>query len=273
MTSILSIARLELLIARRNLWVATAVLLMAMFNVVLTFAGDAPTGALGASPLTIALTSITTLSVYLVPLIALLLSFDAIVGERERGTLTLGLSYPLSRAEILIGKFLAHMVVLAIAFAIGLGLTLAILVMRHGVSVIEWGPLLRLYFTSLALGATFLGLGYMISGLVNQTGAASGVAIALWLIAVVLYDLGLLGILVADSGSAFIQTIFPYALVANPADAFRLLNTPDQTVNLLASGLGAAGSVSGLAGQLTSLLAWPLLALFLAFIAFRKVEP
>jgi len=271
--SILTIAKLELLIARRNLWVATAIILMALFNVVLTIAGNAPSGVLGASPMTIALTSITTLSVYLIPLIALLLSFDAIAGEAERGTLTLGLSYPLSRGEILVGKFLAHMAVLAIAIGIGLALTTVLIVSRHGVSAIEWLPLLRIYATSLALGATFIGLGYTISSLVPQTGAASGVAIALWLIAVVLYDLGLLGALVADTGGYFSKVIFPWALVANPADAFRLLNMPSQSVNMLATGVGAAGGVSGVVGQLASLLLWPFAAIAFALIAFRKVQP
>ena len=273
MSSILSIARLELIIARRNLWVATAILLMALFNIVLTIAGNAPTGELGASPMIIALTSITTLSVYLVPLIGLLLSFDAIAGEAERGTLALGLSYPLSRIEILLGKFLAHMIVLGAAIGIGLGLTLAITVYRYGVGAVELVPLLRLFATSMALGGTFLGLGYAISALIKQTGAVSGVAIGLWLIAVVLYDLGLLGALVADAGGYFTKVIFPYALVANPADAFRLLNMPEQSVNMLATGLGAASQVSGFAGQLSSLLIWPLAALFFAFLAFRKIEP
>jgi Cu-processing system permease protein len=273
MTSILSIARLELLIARRNLWVATAIVLMATFNVVLTIAGNAPTGVLGAGPMTVAITSITTLSVYLMPLIGLLLSFDAISGEAERGTLTLSLSYPLSRAEILLGKFLAHLLVLGVAVAIGLSITAAIIAFRHEVTATEWRALIVLYVTSLALGATFLGLGYTISALVKQTGAASGVAIALWLIAVVLYDLGLLGALVADAGGTFTKTIFPYALVANPADAFRLLNMPDQSVNMLSSGLGAAGSATGLGGQLASLLVWPIAALLFALLAFRKVEP
>ncbi|VAW84946.1 Nitrous oxide reductase maturation transmembrane protein NosY, partial [hydrothermal vent metagenome] len=72
--SILNIARLELLIARRNMWVTTSILLMAVFSLVLTLAGAAPAGTAGVSPLQVATTSITTLSVYLVPLVALLLS-------------------------------------------------------------------------------------------------------------------------------------------------------------------------------------------------------
>jgi Cu-processing system permease protein len=271
--SILTIARLELIIARRNLWVTTSVLLMALFSAVLTLAGGAPTGALGVSPLVVAVTSITTLSVYLVPLVGLLLSFDAISGEIERGTLALSLSYPLSRAEILIGKFLAHLAVLAFAVGIGLGLTGLLAIWQNGGADMSFVPLARLYVTSLALGAAFLGVGYLVSSLMRQPSVASGVAIVVWLVAVVLYDLGLLGALVADGGGTFTKTFFPWLLVANPADAFRLLNMPVIATAELASGLSAAGSVSGPFGQLASLTLWPVLALLLAWAAFRKVEP
>lgn len=270
---VIAIARLELLIARRNMWVATSVILMALFTTVLTLAGGAPTGTLGVDALTVAVTSITTLSVYLIPLIGLLLSFDAIAGEAERGTLALSLTYPLSRGEILIGKFLAHLAVLAFAVAVGLGLTAVLTIWQHGASDLSFGPLLRLFITSLALGAAFLGIGYLVSSMVRQTGVASGIVIIIWLVCVVLYDLGLLGALVADDGGTFTKTVFPWLLVANPADAFRMINMPEVSVSELASGLGAAGGASSLTGQVTSLLIWPIAALFLAWTAFRRVEP
>jgi len=227
---------------------------------------------LGVDPLIVAITSITTLSVYLIPLIALLLSFDAIAGEIERGTLALNLSYPLSRGEILFGKFLAHICVLAIAIAVGLGLTVVLIIWQHGASHIVFAPLARLFLTSIALGSAFLAIGYLVSSLVRQPSVASGVVIIIWLVCVVLYDLGLLGALVADNGGAFTKYVFPWLLVANPADAFRLLNMPSESVAALASGLSAAGSTSGAVVQLISLLAWPILALFLAWLAFRRVE-
>jgi len=274
---VLAIARMELLIARRNMWVATSVILMALFTTVLTLAGGAPTGTLGVDPLMVAATSITTLSVYLIPLIGLLLSFDAISGEAERGTLALNLTYPLSRGEILIGKFLAHLSVLGFAIAVGLGLTAGLTIWQHGSGDLSFAPLLRLFATSLALGAAFLGIGYLVSGLVRQTGVASGIVIIVWLVCVVLYDLGLLGALVADDGGAFTKTVFPWLLVANPADAFRMINMPQVSVSELTSGISAAGGlsvgVSGFAGQLTSLLLWPLVALVLAWLSFRRVEP
>ena len=273
MSAILSIARLEMLIARRNMWVATSVLLMALFSAVLTLAGAGTGANLAASPLEVAVSSITTLSVYLVPLVGLLLSFDAVSGEIERGTLALSLSYPLSRGEILIGKFLAHFAVLAFAVAVGLGLTGVLAIWQNGGPAMSFAPLWRLFATSLALGSAFLGLGYLVSSLVRAPGVASGLAIVIWLVAVVLYDLGLLGALVADGGGTFTKEIFPWLLVANPADAFRLLNMPEAATAELASGLSAAGRVSGPAGQLASLLLWPLLAMLLAWAAFRKVEP
>jgi len=271
--SILTIARMEILISRRNMWVATSVVLMGLFTTVLTLAGGAPSGTLGVDPLTVAMTSITTLSVYLIPLIGLLLSFDAIAGEAERGTLALSLTYPLSRAEILVGKFVAHLSVLAFAIAVGLGLTAALTIWQYGAADLSFMPLFRLFGTSLALGAAFLGIGYLVSSLVRQTGVASGIVIVIWLVCVVLYDLGLLGALVADDGGTFTKTVFPWLLIANPADAFRMINMPEVSVAELSSGIGTADGVAGFAGQLISLLLWPIAALFLAWIAFRKVEP
>jgi Cu-processing system permease protein len=86
---ILSTAGIEFRIALRNRWVTIAVVMMALFALVLSAAGSAPTGALGADRLSVTVASLTSLSVYLVPLIALLISFDAIAGEVERGTLPL----------------------------------------------------------------------------------------------------------------------------------------------------------------------------------------
>lgn len=87
MKRILSTAAIEFRIALRNRWVAISLALMAVFSLVLTMAGSAPTGALGVDTLSVTVASLTSLSVYLIPLLALLISFDAIAGEAERGTL------------------------------------------------------------------------------------------------------------------------------------------------------------------------------------------
>ena len=110
-------AKRAVAIALRNRWVAIAVAMMVLFSLVLSAAGSAPTGALGADRLSVVVASLTSLAVYLVPLVALLMSFDALAGEVERGTLPLLLTYPLSRAEIILGKLAAHLAVMAVALA------------------------------------------------------------------------------------------------------------------------------------------------------------
>ena len=273
MTAVVAVARLEFLIARRNLWMSLATGLMLLFAVVLTFAGSAAAGALGVDRLTVTVTNLTTLSVYLIPLIALLLSFDTIAGEKERGTLGLTLSYPISRGAFLAGKFLAHLATLATAVGIGFAAAGLLSVWLGGGSTAGLAALARLAATAVLLGATFLGFGYAVSGLVRQPGAAAGLCIAIWLIGIVLYDLALLGAVVADNGGVFTKSVFPWLLVANPADAFRVVNLTGSDAALLASGLAAAkDAIPPLAPQLAMVL-WPAVILTAAWAGFRRIEP
>jgi Cu-processing system permease protein len=270
---ILAIATAELRIAIRNRWVAIASILMLLFSLALTFAGSAPTGALGVDLLTVAVASMTTLSVYLVPLLALLLAFDAIVGEVERGGLALVLTYPVSRTEVLVGKFLAHIAALTLAIALGFGTSGLAAWATGGVGPESLVALVRLTASAVALGATFLAIGYALSALARSPGAAAGLAITVWVVFVVLYDLGLLGALVYDGGGTFTRQIFPWLLAANPADAFRLFNLAGSDQLALATGLtGAAAAMPAWAAKL-SLLAWPVVAMGLARLALRRVEP
>jgi Cu-processing system permease protein len=102
--------------------------------------------------------------------------------------------------------------------------------------------LVRLFWTSLLLGAAFLAIGYAISAVARRPGAAAGLAIGLWLVVIVLYDLGLLAAIVADGGGAFTTEVFPWLLIANPADAFRIYNLAASEATAAAAGIGGAAS-------------------------------
>ena len=273
MTAILALARAEFRIGIRNRWLAIAMGLMVVFAVVLTAAGSGPTGALGADRLSVTVASLTSLSVYLVPLIALLLSFDALAGEVERGTLPLILTYPVARAQILAAKAVAHLAILTLALGAGYGAAGVLGLALDAASTAGLPALARLMGTSVVLGASFLGLGYAISALMRRPSGAAGAAIGLWLLAVVLYDLGLLAAVVADDGGWFTTDLFPVALLANPADAFRIHNLAAAEAVAAASGVGAAARAIPTHWSLISLLLWPGLAFGLALAAFRKVVP
>ncbi len=271
---IISTFHIEFAIALRNRWLSIAVAMMVLFSLVLSVAGSAPSGALGADRLSVTVASLTSLSVYLVPLMALIISFDAIAGEIERGTLPLYLAYPVSRGELLVGKLTAQLVLVIIAVCLGYGAAAAVAFWFGGSDAIGGLPaLLRLIWTSVLLGAVFLSLGQMISGLSRRPSAAAGLAIGLWLVAVVLYDLGLLAAIVADDGGVFTTRVFPWLLVANPADALRIYNLAASDAVGAASGLAGAAQSIALWKPLVSLFVWMVLAAGLARLTFGRVKP
>jgi Cu-processing system permease protein len=247
--------------------------MMALFALVLSAAGSAPTGELGADSLSVTVASLTSLAVYLVPLVALLMSFDAIAGEVERGTLPLLLTYPVSRGRVLLGKAAAHLATLAIALAVGYGLAAGAAFAVDPDAARGLPALWRLFWSSLLLGASFLGIGYALSAIARRPGAAAGLAIGLWLVLIVLYDLGLLAAVVADGGGAFTTDVFPWLLLANPADAFRLFNLASSEATAAAAGIGGAASAIPAWQALVSIALWPAAAFALALLAFRKVTP
>lgn len=266
--------RIEFSIALRNRWLSIAVVMMVLFSLVLSVAGSGATGGMSTDSLSVTVASLTSLSVYLVPLMALIISFDSIAGEVERGTLPLYLAYPISRSELLIGKLAAQLVLVSIALFLGYGVAAGVAFGYGGAEAIDGLPaLIRLVWSSILLGAVFLSLGQMISSLSRRSSAAAGMAIGLWLVVIVLYDLGLLAAIVADDGGVFTDTVFPWLLVANPADAFRIYNLAASDAVGAASGLaGAARSIESWI-PLTSVLVWVVTSAVLARIAFGKVEP
>lgn len=273
MNGVIGYSGAEFRIALRNRWILILTVTMALFALVLTLAGSGPTGTLGADQLSVTVASLTGLAVYLVPLMALLVSFDAVAGEVERGTLALTLAYPVSRWSVLLGKFVAHVGILALALLVGYGvaaLTAFALDEDAGRGLVALG---RLYWSSVLLGAGFVGLGYLASGLSRRPATAAGLVIGLWLVAIVLYDLGLLAAIVADDGGTFTEKLFPWLLIGNPADAFRLFNLAASEATAAASGVAGAASAIMPAQALASILVWPLLAFGLAAWRFRRVVP
>ena len=276
MSAILTIAQTEIRIGVRNRWVVLTSIILLVFALLLVLLGSAPSGATKADSLTVVVASLSTLTVYLVPLIALLLSFDAIAGEIDRGTLQLTLASPVSRGQVLLGKFLGHVTVLSIAVLFGYGIAGVItFIFGQNTSIAGLVDLGRLVATSIALGATFVAIGYVASASVRQTGTAAALAVAIWLFAVVLYDLALLGGLLVSADGVFAKVLFPYLLIANPADAFRLFNMASIDAAGVSTGLAAGGSTMPFLPQfaIISPLIWMVIALALSTVILKRVQP
>jgi Cu-processing system permease protein len=272
MTVVLAIAGKEIREGLRNRWIVAITLLLGVLALTLSFLGSAPTGEVGASPLAVMVVSLSSLTIFLVPLIALLLSHDAVVGEAERGTLLLLLSYPVSRWQVILGKFAGHLVILAVATVVGYGAAGLALGLVGGGLGEGWPAFALMLGNSVLLGAVFLAIGYAISALAGDRGVAAGVALGIWLLFALVYDMVLLGVLVVDQGTLVSPAVLNALLMLNPADVYRLLNlTASEDAKLLAGMAGVAADASPGPGLLlAALAAWIALPLALASTLFAR---
>jgi Cu-processing system permease protein len=258
----------------RNRWVAAAILLLGTMALTLLLVGSAPTGTIRAGALAISVVSLASLSVYLLPLIALMLSFDALVGEFERGTMLLLLTYPISRWQVVMGKFFGHMLILATAIVIGYGGAAVATALTTETGFEGWEAYLTMMASSLLLGAVFIALGYLVSVLVRERSTAAGAAVVLWLLFVVLYDLGLLAMLLADEEQKIGETLFSFLMLASPTDTYRILNlTAFDAVGQAAGIAGVAARAGfGMPVLLSVLVGWITLPLLATVAVFNRRE-
>jgi len=258
----------------RNRWVAAAIIVLAILALVLSVLGSAPTGSVRVSDLDISVISLASLSVYLIPLIALMLSYDALVGEFERGTMMLLLAYPVTRWQIIVGKFLGHLMILLIAIVVGYGGTVVALTLVTDSGTEGWQAYATMMASTLVLGAVFVALGYLISVIVRERATAAGAAIGLWLVFVVLYDLLLFGALTMDEEQKISQQLFSMLMLVSPTDAYRVLNLSLFEGVSEAAGIAGVASEAGMSGMLlaSSLVLWIILPLVATMLLFRRRE-
>lgn len=130
-------------------------------------------------------------------LVALLFGFDQISREREQGTLKLMLSGPVSRAQVLFGKWLGNFLSLAAPFLLVTLLGAAVLLfdtnIRFGAR--EIGRFALLLALALLYMAFFLSLGLLVSALTRRS--ATSVIVLLFVWALLVFVLPNLGTLVA----------------------------------------------------------------------------
>jgi ABC-type transport system involved in multi-copper enzyme maturation permease subunit len=123
----------------------------------------------------------------LMSLLAVMLSFGSICGEKRDGTLQQVLSYPVSRFTLFMGKFIGLLTVLIITLVLGAAINLAILYL-NGIlpvsvqiaSIIGWALVLSVLFLSLVLL-----LGMAVSAIVHRPAISLVILMVIWLIAMV----------------------------------------------------------------------------------------
>lgn len=267
--SITAIARKEIRDALRNRWFILYSIAFAVLATALAFLSLAGTTTFGFAGYGRTAASLINLVILIVPLMGLTAGAGSIAPEREHRTLAYLLAQPVTRFEVLCGKFLGLAAALLGALSFGFGASAALLATRQSVEVSSFVVLAGLAFV---LAIAMLGVGMLLSVLTRRAGAALGAAVVLWLVLVFLGDLGLMGsTLVFRLG---VDDLFALSLL-NPLQVFKMaaLGGVHASLDVLGpAGLYATQTYgSGLRWIFAgALAAWTLVPLGAAFVIFTR---
>ncbi len=216
--------------------------------------------------------SLINLALYLVPLISLAISSISIVSEKETGVIEWLFSEPLGTLDYVLGKFLGLLTAVTLATLLGFGLA-------SWITVVLMPPedapkYLAFVLVAIALSATSIGIGMLISATSKSRFEAFGTAFLLWFAMIFVYDLVIMGLTISTGLSE--QATFILA-VLNPVESSRILMIYliDPMLTFLGShGIYIARELGGflpllLAGILT---AYTLFSLILVTIILRRSD-
>jgi Cu-processing system permease protein len=267
MQSILLIAKKEFIDHLRNGWIIAIAVSFTIFAMIISLAGFGFTGNVGNIDEQAALLSLTNLVIYLIPLLGLILAYDSLSGEHEQGTLDLLYSYPVLPMHILAGKFVGLIFVLTTTLLLGMLIPM-ITGLINDQSIVSW---LIFQLFSIWLGVIFIAIALLLSSTLWERGRLLGIVIGIWLIFVILFDVAIIGLLVATEGdiSPFIVDIIFYL---NPTSLFRFLSIHSLYGEELLIQMGMANQIPSVWSMYVVLCLWTVVPLSLSFLKTRKVD-
>ncbi len=209
---IATVARLEFSLAVRNRWAFALTALFASLSVLVVALG----GQGGVVRPDAVVVSLVELSALLLPLVALLFGYDAVVGSDESGWLGVLFALPVPRSRVVLGSYVGRLAVFSGAVVAGFGV--------GGLWLASQGRLTTAYLglvgAAVLGGAAFLALSTLLSTLAAEKTHALGGALLVWVWVALVHDLVSVGLIAADLVGPDWLAAF---VVANPATAFRVL--------------------------------------------------
>lgn len=266
------IAQRELLDALRSklIWVFSG--LFAVFALGLSYFGLVGAGYAEMTGFARTTAGLLNLVLFLFPLVALFLGTSSMTSDK--GALELLLAQPVTRAEVLVGKFLGLSATLVASTLTGFGVAGCAIALRTGAA--DVGRFLALTGLSCALSVCFLSVAMLLAVVAGTRARAMGAAVATWFGSVILYDLLVVGGAVTI-GAKQLSGAFVLMLFLNPVDVARVLGvlSLDSATAFGATGaslmrlLGESGATLSL---VAALVAWMALPVSVALWRFRRVD-
>ncbi len=191
--SVFGIAKKEIMDNVRNFWIVAITVIFTVLALVTSYFGSL--FSQGWQDLGITVTLMMSVVQVMVPIIGLMLGYAAIIGEIERGSMNSLLSLPVTRLEIVLGKFLGLGGVLSFTILVGFGI--AGVVIGFNVSDVNYVDYFIFIGSTILIGLVFLSVSLFFSTIFKKRSAAMGGAIFLWFFFNMILPMVLVGIAVA----------------------------------------------------------------------------
>ncbi len=262
LASMWAFAHRELRDALASRWFVLYTIAFAVLAVSVSFMSLASSGSNGFAGFGRTAAGLLNMVMLVVPLMAITAGCGAVASERERGTLLYLLAQPVTRVELLLGKFVGLTLALCAALCLGFGSSALVLIWKAG-SVGAASLLMLVGFTCL-LAVAMLACGLLISVFARKTGIANGIGLFVWLTLVFLSDLGLM------AGTILfklrVEELFALAIL-NPLQAFKMAVIVK--LNAALDVLGPAGTYAS--QTFGNTLPWLLISVLVGFGALNLI--
>jgi len=233
MTNLLTIARLELTAATRLKWIRLLTAAFALLAAAAAYSAGAANEIAGSEGFSRTTMTLVPVVLILVPLSALILGVSGQASEPGSEPFLYG--QPVSRATVLVGRWIGESVALAGALVAGLGTGGAIVAFNSGTEGLL--PFVAFIAASVVLAAIFVSIAAAIAAATDKRVVALGVATFAWFFFVLLYDGAALSLAGWLSGRIGGRLLFA-SVFGNPTDLIRVVTlSVAGTPNVL----GAAG--------------------------------
>lgn len=210
------IASQEFRVNARNRWIIAFGWVFALLTLAISYFGMVTAAQVGFQGFTRTTASLVNLVLYLVPMVALLMS---VLSFGVEGGSELLLAQPVTRTQVLMGKLAGVYATLVVALLFGFGASGVVIALQSGGEGV--GPYLLFIVYTLLLALVFVVLGALASIATSNRARAIGAALAMWFFFVIFYDLLIIG-----SGFLFREhianLIIFLSLFGNPVDLARV---------------------------------------------------
>jgi len=211
-----------------------------------------------------------------VPLVAIVLGYKSIIDERESGSIAITLSFPHSRRDMVIGKFLGRSTVLAIPVVVGLLVASGLVVVLY--DSFPLAGYLLFAVVNVALGLAFLAIAVALSMSTTASRRVTAGAFGVYLVLAVLWSE------LVDTFVVLLWRFRPEALADPPGWSMLLkLSSPVESYNRLVTTLFESAAGSAYTGPsapwfvdswvaVLLLVAWVVVPLGLGYLRFDSAD-